>query len=99
MSRTAPEYGPAGKRLLALAEGALTTGYQWAIMDAMAAVDEELKRQGLTRKELAERLEVHPSYISRILNDPDNMTVRTLFRLCNALGLEAKVAVRKRRRK
>ena len=88
--------GPAGERLRSLAEGALTTGYQAAIMDAMVEVVEELERRGMTRKELADRLEVHPSYVSRILNDPDNMTVRTLFRVCNALDLRVTVTVGER---
>lgn len=81
------------RRLEARADGALTTGYQWSIMDAMRAVDDELERRGMTRKELARRLGVHPSYVSRILNDPDNMTVRTLFRVCNALDLSVTVTV------
>jgi plasmid maintenance system antidote protein VapI len=91
--------GPAGKRLRSLAEGALTTGYQTAIMDAMVEVVQELERRGMTRKELADRLEVHPSYVSRILNDPDNMTVRTLFRVCSALDLAVTVTVGERQAK
>ena len=47
MKRTNVQYGPAGKRLLELARGALTDGYQWAIMDAMRAVDDELERRGI----------------------------------------------------
>ncbi len=93
MIRSSVELGPAGERLAELARESLTEGYQTAIIRAMSEIDRALKQQRVPRKALAERLGVHPSYITRILNDPDNITIRTLYRLSNALGLKANVAV------
>ena len=87
------DVGLVGKRLTELARGSLSEGYQTAIIEAMAEIDRVLKERGITRKALAERLGVHPSYITRMLNDPDNITVRTLYRLCNALDLRASIHV------
>ena len=81
------------ERLEALSHGALTVGYQTAIMDVMRRVEEVMGEQGISRKELAERLIVHPSRVTRLLGDPDNITLRTLWRVCNAVGLRPAVSV------
>ena len=52
-------------------------------------IEAEMKRQGVSRSELARRAGRKPSYVSRILNDPGNVTLATIVRLANALDLEA----------
>lgn len=47
------------------------------------------KRAGLTQKQLAERLGVPQSQISRIERNPDRTTVRTMKRIAAALNVEA----------
>ena len=81
------------EKLEALSRGALTVGYQTAIMDVMRRVEEAMDEQGISRKELAERLDVHPSRVTRLLGDPDNITLRTLWRICTAVGLQASISV------
>lgn len=80
-------------RLDELASGSVTKGYQTAIMDVMRRVEEQMDQQKLSRKELAERMNVHPSRVTRLLDDPDNITMRTLWRICSAVGLQPTVSV------
>jgi len=42
----------------------------------------------VSQKELARRLEVSPSVISKVFKNPDRSTVRTLKRIAKALGVE-----------
>jgi DNA-binding XRE family transcriptional regulator len=44
--------------------------------------------KGITQKELARRLEVSPSVISKVFKEPDRSTLRTLKRIANALGVD-----------
>ena len=91
MGKGRARLGPIGRKLQESAEGSLTVGYQTAIMEAMACIDEIMDERGISRKELAEMLNVDPSRVSKLLNDPDNITVRTFYRLCNAVGLKPSI--------
>jgi len=46
--------------------------------------------RGLTQKQLAERLHVPQSQISRIERDPDRSTVRTLKRIAKELSVDVR---------
>lgn len=46
------------------------------------------KKAGLTQKQLADRVGVPQSQISRIEKNPDRTTVRTMKRIAAALGVE-----------
>ncbi len=43
--------------------------------------------RGLTQEELAERAEVHPTYIGQVERGEKNLTVNTLEKILNALDL------------
>ena len=45
-----------------------------------------VESQGVTRSELAQRLEVTPAYITKLLNGNPNLTIKSLLRLSDALG-------------
>lgn len=85
--------GPVGQELRDFAKGSLATGCQTAIIEIMACIDDVMQERGMSRRELAEAMGVDPSRISRLLNDPDNITIKTFYRLCNALGLKPSVTV------
>lgn len=51
-------------------------------------INEALKSQGLSKKDLAERLEKKPSEISKWLNGEHNFTLRSLCKLQCELGIE-----------
>ena len=47
----------------------------------------EMKEQGLTQKALAERMECTQQYVSKILKGKENMSLDTLSKLEDALGI------------
>lgn len=51
-------------------------------------INEALKSQGLSKKELAKKLEKKPSEISKWLNGEHNFTLRSLCKLQCELGVE-----------
>lgn len=51
-------------------------------------INEALKSQGLSQKDLAERLEKKPSEVSKWLNGEHNFTLRSLCKLQCELGIE-----------
>jgi len=63
-------------------------GFMTAIIQYTMAILEGMEQQGVTRAELARRAQLKPSYVSRVLNNPENITLRTAFRLCHALDLQ-----------
>ena len=44
-------------------------------------------RQNLTQKSLAEKLDVNPQYITKLLKGQENLTLKTISRLEKALGI------------
>lgn len=47
--------------------------------------------QGVSRAGLAQRMGTSRAFISQVLNGNRNMTLRTLFRICRALGYDAQI--------
>ena len=47
----------------------------------------EMKEQGLTQKALAERMDCTQQYVSKILKGKENMSLDTLSKLEDALGI------------
>jgi len=58
------------------------------LMDATDLICREMEAQGMTRRELAERLGVSPQYVTKFLNTPGNTTLLQIVRFAQALGLE-----------
>ncbi len=52
----------------------------------------EIRRQkpvnGMSQKKLAEALDVKPQYINRILSGKENLTLKTIIRIGNVLGIK-----------
>lgn len=59
-----------------------------AAMDLWSAITAAMREQGLTQTEVAERAGLKQSYVSRLLANPESISLRTAFRLCHALELE-----------
>jgi predicted RNase H-like HicB family nuclease/DNA-binding Xre family transcriptional regulator len=63
----------------------------------MIGINEEIVKQmevqGVTRTELAERLNVDKAQITRMLNGSSNMTLKTLVSVASALGCRVSVPV------
>ena len=57
-------------------------------------IENLMELQGLSRKQLAERLGVSKSTISRILDGNRNMTLETLTKVAYALGCRAQIELK-----
>ena len=61
-------------------------GLQALLIDVVDKIEGAMKCQGLTRTEVARRAGLKREYVSRILNNPSNVTLATLVRLANAVS-------------
>lgn len=67
------------------------------VFNATEAVCDALAERGMTRKELATRLEVSPGEVTQRLNGRRNLTLRSLADMLDALGFDLEVELRDRR--
>ena len=67
-------------------ESADTLSYKYA-HEISHLVVSEMQRQGLTKKELAERMGVSPQRLANLLNTQPNMTLKTVAQFALALGM------------
>jgi len=81
-------HSDARKWLDELAETAPERGLQTLVVDVVDAIERAMVAGGLTRTEVARRAGLKREYVSRILNNPSNVTVATLVRLANAVSCE-----------
>lgn len=56
-------------------------------MDLGSNIQELRKINNMTAKELAERLDISPSFISSIENNSTKLSLSTLRRICDVLGV------------
>jgi len=69
----------------AQAAAAPERGLQALLIDVVEKIESAMARQNLTRAEVARRAGLKREYVSRILNNPSNVTLATLVRLANAV--------------
>ena len=67
-------------------KSAETVAYDHALELAYLVVD-EMRKQGMSKKELAERMGITPQRLSNILNTQSNMTLKTIAQFELALGI------------
>lgn len=60
----------------------------WLLKSAQIAlaVRRELRNQGISQQELAERMKVSPQYVGKLLKGKDNLTLETIAKMEKALG-------------
>lgn len=63
-----------------------TLSYDYALEISHLVVS-EMQKQGLTKKELAERMGVSPQRLANLLNTQPNMTLKTVAQFGLALGI------------
>ncbi len=56
------------------------------VLDVTERICEVMKREGITRAELAKRIGKSPAYVTKFLNGQPNMTLKTLVGIAVALG-------------
>lgn len=57
------------------------------LLDLVYQIADEMDRKGISKSELARRIDRPPSFVTRFLNGHDNMTLSTVVRVGRALGL------------
>jgi DNA-binding Xre family transcriptional regulator len=60
-------------------------------LDMTTAITWFMKENGITKSELAKRLNLTPGRVSQILSGDENLTLRTLATVCAALGAHFEV--------
>jgi len=63
------------------------------VVAATEAISEAMDRQGINKRELAERLNVRPSEISQRLSGRRNLTLRSLAAMLHAVGVRARLSI------
>jgi ribosome-binding protein aMBF1 (putative translation factor) len=66
---------------------------EFALELAAESIAKARKAKGMTQKQLAAKLKVPQSQISRIERNPDRTTVRTLKRIAKALGVDVSALI------
>jgi transcriptional regulator with XRE-family HTH domain len=63
------------------------------VLDFTVALSSAMRRKNVTGKDLAEKVEVTPAYISKVLNGTPNLTVKSMVQLAHALDLRVTLRV------
>ncbi|QTN34192.1 helix-turn-helix domain-containing protein [Akkermansiaceae bacterium] len=69
----------------------LESEIEFCKLEAVEELLQFMKREGINRSELADRMGVPPSRITRLLNGSENLTIATLVRAGRAVGGELKI--------
>lgn len=69
----------------------LESEIEYCKLEAVEELLQFMKREGINRSELADRMGVPPSRITRLLNGSENLTIATLVRAGRAVGGELKI--------
>lgn len=60
-------------------------------LDVALEVEQIMENQGVSRKELAERIGHSPAYVTKVLSGDANMTISTMVKLANALDRRPRI--------
>ena len=77
--------------LYAEAEKGLAYQVEGAILEFTEELCRLMESQGVSRAELARRLDTSPAYVTKILRGTSNFTLETMVRAAQALGCEVKI--------
>lgn len=83
--------GPSFRGLFEEAEGRLAYLTEGAILDFTEELSRVLEEKGVSRGELARRLESSPAYVTKILRGKTNFTLASMVRVGQALGCELRI--------
>lgn len=62
-------------------------------LEFAVAIDAAIKSLGLSRKEMAEILQTSPAWVTKVLRGDVNLTIESMAKLCNAVGLDLQINV------
>lgn len=64
-----------------------------AVIEFRNAVTQYMKVYGVSRLELAHRMAVHPSFITKVMKGDMNISMETVAKICHALNCEFEIKV------
>ena len=62
--------------------------YEGVVLELTEQIAAQMKERGISRSDLAERLGTSRAYVTKLLDGQENMTVKTLVRVANALEMK-----------
>ena len=62
--------------------------YEGVVLELTEQIAAQMKERGISRSDLAERLGTSRAYVTKLLDGHENMTVKTLVRVANALEMK-----------
>lgn len=71
--------------------------FEELILDVNEQIVARMRAEGLRRTDVAARLGVSRAFVTRLLDGPGNVTLRTLVRVANALDVDIDLRLRPRR--
>ncbi|WP_396621500.1 helix-turn-helix domain-containing protein [Marinobacter sp. W-8] len=72
-----------------------STQFEAKTQDVAIALASAVEKAGLSRGELAKKLAWKPSRVTKVLTGNSNLTLKTMFEVCRAIGMEFDVVLRK----
>ena len=72
--------------------------YEGLILDISYQLKEKKKKKGLTKKQLAEKMGVKPSYITKIFGG-GNISIKTIAKVLAALEVESEIVLKEKSEK
>ena len=69
---------------------------EWLLLDLEEQICAAMQAKGITRSELAERLGTSRAFVTKLLSSHENLTMKTLVRVANALEMKVELRVRPR---
>ena len=69
-----------------------TSSGSWKFVDNIIRL---LERKGMTRQEFARRLDVRPSYVTKILSGSENFTIETMQKMAGIFGYQVVIGLRR----
>lgn len=74
------------------AKGSIDYEYEKIVLDITETIIKVLHRKGWNRVELARKLNVKPSYVTKLLRG-SNLTIKQMLRVCNILDCNLDITV------
>ncbi|MHB8376504.1 MAG: helix-turn-helix domain-containing protein [Dehalococcoidia bacterium] len=69
---------------------------EWLLLDLEEQIWAAMQAQGIARSELAERLGTSRAFVTKLLSGHENLTLKTLVRVANALEIKVELRMRPR---
>ena len=81
------------QRTIASYEGDAEFEFEELLLEVNEQIVAQLQRSGMRRSELADKLGVSRAFVTKLLSGEENVTLKTLVRVANALGTKVQFEI------